>query len=122
MTARDEILAAAERRSRALVARDPDALRELHHPQFRFTTPRGELRDRDAYIHGNTAGDLVWRDQRFSDVDVVVVGDTAVLTTLAHDEFERAGTPGAHTMHFTLVWVREDGTWRALAGHAGPAA
>ena len=35
--------------------------------------------------------------QRLSDADVVVVGDTAVLTAAVHDEFERAGEPGAHT-------------------------
>ena len=121
VSVRDEILAAAERRSRALVARDADALRALHHPDLRFTTHRGDVRDRDAYIRGNTEGDLVWRDQRLTDVDVVAVGDTAVLTALVHDEFERAGEPGAHNMRLTLAWVREDGTWRVLAGHAGPA-
>src|SRR3954471_7107093 len=95
MSDRGHIVAAAERRSQALVARDAAALRALHHPQLRWTTQRGDVRDLDAYVAGNTEGELVWRDQRLSDVDVVVVGDTAVLTALVHDEFERAGTPGA---------------------------
>ena len=118
---REEILTAAERRSAALVARDADALRALHHPDLRWTTHRGEVRDRDRYIRGNTEGDLVWRAQRLTDADVVTVGDTAVLTALVHDEYERAGEPGAHAMRLTLVWVRENGTWRVLAGQAGPA-
>ena len=118
MSARDEILFAAQRRSRALVERDAAALRELHHRDLRWTTHRGDVRDLDAYVAGNTEGDLVWRDQRLSDVDVVVVGDTAVLTAAVHDEFERAGEPGAHTVRLTLTWVREDGAWRVLAGHA----
>jgi ketosteroid isomerase-like protein len=119
VSGRDEILAAAERRSRALVARDAPALRALHHPALRWTTHRGDVRDLDAYVAGNTEGELVWRDQRLSDVDVVVVGDTGVLTALVHDEYERAGTPGAHDMRVTLTWVREEGTWRVLAGQAG---
>jgi hypothetical protein len=71
VSVRDEILAAAERRSRALVARDAAALRALHHPDLRWTTHRGDTRDLDAYVAGNTEGDLVWRDQRLGDADVV---------------------------------------------------
>jgi len=122
MSVQQEILAAAARRSDALVARDAEALRALHHPDLRWTTHRGEVRDRERYVAGNTAGDLVWRAQSLSDTDVVSTGDTAVLTALVHDEYERAGEPGAHDMRLTLVWVRgEDGTWTVLAGQAGPA-
>ena len=120
MSARDKVLFAAQRRSRALVARDAEALRELHHPDLRWTTHRGDVRDLDAYVRGNTESDLVWRDQRLTDADVLVVGDTAVLTAAVHDEFERKGEAGTHTLRLTLTWVREDGVWRVLAGHAGP--
>jgi hypothetical protein len=115
------VLAATRARSAALVARDADALRALHHPGFRFTTPRGDVRDRDAYIAGNAAGELVWRAQHLVSHEVVVAGDTAVLVGVVHDEFERAGVAGAHDMHLTLVWVRFEGRWVALAAHAGPA-
>ena len=121
MSVGEEILEAVRRRSAALVARDATALRALHHPDLRWTTHRGEVRDRDRYVAGNTAGDLVWRAQRLTETDVVTAGDTAVLTALVHDEYERAGEPGAHSMRLTLVWVRENGTWRVLAGQAGPA-
>ena len=63
MSANDEVLAAAKARSAALVARDAEALRALHHEQFRFTTPRGDVRNRDEYVEGNTQGRLVWRAQ-----------------------------------------------------------
>jgi hypothetical protein len=118
---RDAILAAAERRSQALVDRDAEALRALHHPDLRWTTHRGEVRDRAAYIAGNTEGDLVWRSQSLSDADVVTAGTTAVLTAIVHDEYERAGEPGAHAMRLTLIWIDHEGTWQVLAGHAGPA-
>jgi hypothetical protein len=48
-------LAAAERRSAALVARDAEALRALHHPDLRWTTHRGDVRDRDAYTAARRA-------------------------------------------------------------------
>ena len=114
------VLAATRARSAALVARDADALRALHHPEFRFTTPRGDVRDRDAYIAGNTVGELVWRAQHLVEHEIAVHGDTAVLVGVVHDEFERAGEPGAHDMRLTLVWVRAEGRWVVLAAHAGP--
>jgi ketosteroid isomerase-like protein len=51
---------------------------------------------------------------------VVASGDTAVLVGLVHDEFERAGEPGSFDMPLTFTSVREDGSWRVLAAHAGP--
>ena len=95
-------------------------LRELHHPELRWTTHRGDVRDREAYIAGNTEGDLVWRSQDLLEAEVVAVGDTAVLVAVVHDEFERAGEPGSFDMPLTLTWVREEGSWRVLAAHAGP--
>ena len=53
--------------------------------------------------------------------DVVVVGDTAVLyvevtdVVLTDDE-----EPETFRMPMTQVWVRRDGDWKCLAGHAGP--
>jgi hypothetical protein len=116
------VLAASERRSAALVARDADALRALHHPGFRFTTPRGDVKDLAAYIEGNTAGELVWRAQHLVSHEIVLAGEVAVLTGVMHDEFERAGVVGAHDMHVTFVWVLAGDAWVLLAGHAGPPA
>jgi uncharacterized protein DUF4440 len=116
------VLAASERRSAALVARDAGALRALHHPDFRFTTPRGDVKDLDAYIAGNTAGELVWRAQHLVSHEIVIAGGVAVLTGVMHDEFERAGQAGMHDMHVTFVWVVRQGAWVLLAGHAGPPA
>ena len=94
--ARDEILAAPPSGApRALVARDAGALRELHHPDLRWTTPPRRRRATATPTSPATpratssgaASDLI-------DADVVVVGDTAVLTARVHDEFERAGRAG----------------------------
>jgi hypothetical protein len=63
----------------------------------------------------------VWREQVLDEAEVVVVGETAVLTAIARDAYERSGEPGAHAMRLTLTWTRVDGAWVALAGHAGPA-
>ena len=118
MNAGDQVLAAAARRSEALVARDAAALRALHHPALRWTTHRGEVRDIDAYVAGNTEGDLIWHGQHLTDTEVTVVGDTAILTAAVHDEVERGGERLSLNARLTLTWVRDDDAWRVLAGHA----
>ncbi|HEX3713827.1 MAG TPA: nuclear transport factor 2 family protein [Trebonia sp.] len=114
----DEVTAAAGRRSAALVAGDEAALRELMHPGLQWTTLRGEVLGYEAYITGNTRGDLRWRSQRLSDVQVAVAEDTAVLTSAVTDEVTRDGRDIVHELRLTQVWVRTPDGWRCLAGHA----
>jgi ketosteroid isomerase-like protein len=115
-----EVLAAAQERAAALARCDADALRRLLHPKLGWTTYTGAVLDRDAYIAGNTAGSLLWHGQRLEDAEVAVVGDTAVLRAVVVDEVERDGTRETFRLRLTQTWVRERGTWRCLAGHAGP--
>lgn len=116
------VLAAAERRAKALVDHDGDALRELLHPWFRWTTFSGEVMDRDSYIASNTGpGVLHWREQRLESPEVAVVGETAMLTGTVVDEVQRGDTIELFRLRLTQVWVRSaDGVWLCLGGHAGP--
>lgn len=65
-------------------------------------------------------GVLTWRSQRLEDVRVVVVGETAVLTALVTDEVRKDGQDQSFTLRLTQTWVRAEGGWQSLAGHAGP--
>ena len=114
----DEVLAAARRRAEALAARDPDALRALHHPALRWTTHRGAVLDRDAYIVADTESDLVWRSQRLEQAEVALAGETAVLTAVVVAAFERAGEPQTFRLRLMQTRVREAGGWVCLAGCA----
>jgi hypothetical protein len=121
VTPEEEVLAAAERRARALADRDAGELLRLHHPALRWTTHRGEVLDRERYVAGNTEGTLVWRRQRLEDAEVTVAGDTAVLVAVVVDEVEQDGAPLEHRLRLTQTWVRSDDGWVCLAGHAGTA-
>ena len=116
-----DVLAAANRRAAALAAADAGALRDLLHPDFRWTSHRGQVLDRATYIQGNTAGSLSWQRQQLDHVQVVVVGDTAVLLAVVTDEVTRDGRAQTFRMPMTQTWVRGETGWRCLAGHAGPA-
>jgi hypothetical protein len=115
----DDVLTVAELRAGALVAAEPDRLRRLLHPEFRWTTHRGERLDREGYVRANTR-DLRWIKQRLEDPEVTVVGDTAILLCTAHDTVVRDGVEYTYRMPVTMVWVRAHKGWVCLAGHAGP--
>ncbi|GAA1950102.1 hypothetical protein GCM10009798_06700 [Nocardioides panacihumi] len=120
MGAQEEVIEAARQRASALVAGDAERLAALLHEQFRWTTHAGETYDRAEYVRRNTEG-RVWRSQDLSDVEVVVVGDTAVLLADVVDVvLSTDGRAESFRMPMTQVWVRVATHWTCLAGHAGP--
>ena len=118
MSTEQEVRDAARRRADALTAGDEGALRQLMHPDLLWTTFRGEVIGYEEYIAGNTGGSLHWRGQRLDDVRVAVAGDTAVLTALVQDDVTRDGRDRTFTLRLSQTWVRTDGGWRCLSGHA----
>ena len=121
MTDRDEVLAAATRRARALAESDEPALRELLHPRFGWISHRGASFDLENYLSANVTGEIRWQAQELRDVGVTVVGDTAVLRCLVVDQvIAGAGRAETYVMPMTQIWVRADHRWRCLGGHAGP--
>jgi hypothetical protein len=111
---------AAEQRASALAQGDEPALRTLLHPEFCWTSHTGERFDRDAYIDANVGGRTSWHAQHLEDVRITVVSDTAVLLCVVSDDVTTIDGRSAHRMPMTQTWVRTDGRWQCLAGHAGP--
>ena len=120
MDARDQVIEAAEARARALAKNDSDALRRLLHEEFRWTTHAGVTLHRDDYIDRNTAGAVRWHSQRLADVEITVIGDTAILHAEVTDSVQTGDTTEDLQMPMTQVWIREGERWQCLAGHAGP--
>jgi hypothetical protein len=116
----DEVLEAARLRAAALAAGDPQQLRELLHPQFQWLSHSGERFDRESYVQSNTGGSNRWEQQELSEVKVVAHEQTAVLHCEVLDTVDRGRGPEEFRMPMTQVWVRRDGGWVLLAGHAGP--
>lgn len=98
-----------------------EQLSTLLHGDFRWTSSAGDTFSRSEYIRRNTNGETVWRSQRLTGAEVVVVGNTAVLyaevTDVVLSEDDETET---FRMPMTQVWVRLDRGWKCLAGHAGP--
>ncbi|WP_166678822.1 nuclear transport factor 2 family protein [Kribbella voronezhensis] len=118
---RDEVVAAALERADALARRDAERLLALLHPDFHWTSHRGEQFDRERYVASNTSGPLVWHTQVLTDIEVVVVaGDAAVLRCVVTDQVDSGSGVESFRMPMTQTWVLVAGRWVCLAGHAGP--
>ena len=116
-----QVVAAARDRASALADGDAEGLTALLHAEFHWTSHVGETYDRTEYVRRNTQGHTVWRSQELTATEVVVVGDTAVLTTTVTDVvLTETGEPTTFRMPVTQVWVRDRDRWLCLAGHAGP--
>lgn len=120
MTDEQDVRQAAHLRAEALASGSATHLRGILHPMFVWTTHRGDVFDRNAYIESNTSGSLIWKRQRLEGVEVRVVRKVAVLTGEVVDEVERDGQPQTFQMLVTQVWIKEGDQWLCLAGHAGP--
>jgi len=120
VTDEDELRAAVERRAAALASGVAAELEAVLHPGFRWTSHRGEMFDRAEYVRSNTAGRLVWRQQLVESSEVVVAGDTGVVAAVVTDLVSLDGEPRTFRMLVTQTWVRSEGRWLCLAGHAGP--
>jgi hypothetical protein len=120
MDVRSEVVQAAEARARALAEGDTARLRDLLHEEFRWTSHTGESFDRDEYVERNTTGHVSWQAQQLADVEVSVVAEVAVLRAEVTDVIGAGHGTESFRMPVTQVWVRHDGAWRCLAGHAGP--
>jgi uncharacterized protein (TIGR02246 family) len=120
MNGEQAVLAAAEARAAALASGDAEALLDLLHPQFQWTSHHGDRFDRDGYVRRNTGDAVSWKAQEMGDIEVVVVGDAAVLTCTVTDEVDAGEGFEVYTMPMTQTLVREDGRWLCLAGHTGP--
>jgi uncharacterized protein (TIGR02246 family) len=116
----ERVTAAARERADALARHDREALLRVLHPDFVWTSHRGEVLDVDRYVAANSGPDSQWLSQTLDDVRVTVAGSTAVLVATVTDEIRTPGGREVFRMPVTQTWVRQDGRWLGRAGHAGP--
>jgi hypothetical protein len=119
MDATSEVIRAAEARAQALSSRDATTLRDLLHSEFRWVSHAGERFDRDSYVASSVTGGAEGAEQRLTDISVVAHEHTAVLRCTVVESVDRGHGPREFRMPMTQVWVRRDGRWLCLAGHAG---
>lgn len=109
----DMLLAKAD----AVVRRDERALAALIHPDFVYVNAAGRSFSKADYIqYYCTSGNIVFREQKFSDLVVRLFPGLAEATLVAHDSFVVDGEIIAATYQSLLMFADFEGRWQWIAG------
>lgn len=118
----DEILSLERRRGKALVNKDFDALAQLISKDVVHVHTRGNVDSYESYMH-YIRNVLEFLDVERSDLQVKVLGDTAIMTGGQVNTARLIGRDEALkiTSRVIQVWMRQaDGGWQQVAFQATP--
>jgi ketosteroid isomerase-like protein len=117
-----EVLAAARRRSDALVRKDIETLLALMHPDCLYISSRGAVFGRDEYLDTYVrADDVRWSSQTLRQPRFASAGETTVLTCLVHDVGTFFGQALDDSFRSTSTWISTENGWQCLAIHTAQA-
>ena len=97
-----------------------DAAAAYYAPEFILTTGSGAPKDRARMLLEIGSPSLRLSRNVTEQVQVRVLGDTAVLTGVLHQIGAWQGQAFDVRLQVTDTWVRQGGRWLLLAGHAQP--
>ena len=109
------VLAAEDRRYRAMVDGDLDALAELLADGLCYTHSSGSRDTRDEYLAKLRSRHYVYRWAEHPVERVEITGDTAIVVGRMTALVDVAGVPKSLDNLALAVWTRAGGAWRLLA-------
>ena len=110
------VLRADERRIRATVARDADALRELLSDDLHYAHADGRVQTKDQLVAALSSADLKYVSVQPEGVQFhSVAPGAATLSGRTRLVVDSEGQRVAFTLRFLSVWREERGQWRLIA-------
>lgn len=112
------ILELEERLRLAMCSSDIATLDNLLSEQLIFTNHFGQLISKldDIYAHKNKL--IVVNSILLSDMRVIDLGSSAVVTAQAEISGSYDGAPTSGKFRFTRVWNKAQGAWKVVCGHS----
>ena len=105
----------------AWLAGDIHACESLMAPEFRLrSVATDSVVGRSEWLEQASSGRIAGTAFEYEEMDVAVVGDTAVTMSRTRQEATIEGRDWSATLHVTDVWVRREGSWTVVARHASP--
>lgn len=102
------------KRMRAMAAKDVETLENLLADDLVYTHSSARVDTKRNLIQAMVSGATVYTSVKPSDVKAQDLGDTVVLTGIAHIEVVSNGTPNAFGVRFTDVYTRRDDRWQMV--------
>jgi len=109
-----------ERRRRALLDADAEALARLLHPHYRYVDSLGRALSREAYLASRRSREVEFDRHDISAVEVTELepGRAALVTCRVRDSARFIGKPFAAEYQAVHVCVRADEEWLFLFGQS----
>ena len=115
-----EISAQEDRRYAAMIAKDVAALEELLAEELVYTHSTGLVDSKRSYIDAIAARRFDYRGAKRLEENVVDHGDAALVTGQVEIEAVAGGQTINLNARFTVLYVRQDGSWRFAAWQSTP--
>jgi ketosteroid isomerase-like protein len=101
----------------AIVKKDAAALDRLLAEEFNGTSPTAHTYSKAIAIEDLKSGRYVVDSMDLDEISVNSYGDMAVAFTSQEEKSRYEGKDTSGHYHFTDVWAKKDGRWRAVASH-----
>ena len=109
--AKKELILLNQQYDSSLISGDTSRLNKLYAPEFSYTTPEGQVRNRTQQLTNIASGGLKLEFGKSDEVEVTVYDSTAVLT----GRFIGKGTFMQNFVdikeRYTTVWTKKNGKW-----------
>ena len=116
-----DVLRAERRLQAAMLASDVGELDRLLHPDLLAVGPDGSLVDKAADLESHRTGVFEIFELQEEELDHRAAGDLAVTFVVLRIRGAIAGSEVSGRMRYTRTWTHDDGSWRVIAAHIGPA-
>jgi ketosteroid isomerase-like protein len=117
----EELIAVDKRQQHAFVTRDLDALRQIYTDDYVLVVASGKERTKAEVLAYVASSENHWDINETSGWAVKVHGDTAIVVATLHQKGTLHGKPFDSNVKFSDTYVRENGKWRNVHGHASQA-
>jgi ketosteroid isomerase-like protein len=108
----EDIHEAEERRYKAMIDMNADALANTLADEFFYHQPNGKTNDKDGYIKQMMTGTVkIFTAERY-DVKVTVYGEVATAMGGTRLDIEIGGERRKADLRYLNVWVKRDGRWQ----------
>ena len=114
-----EVEATVESFRQALLDGDEAALTNLSAAELTYGHSGGLIEDQATFINSMVSKKFVFTSLDFSDVNIAVIGNTAVVRhSLFANTADAGKDPGTVSLHVLLVWEKIDGQLKLIARQA----
>ena len=115
MTEDDAVLAADDKRLKAIIAADVDALDRLFAAELVVVHGNGVREDKSAHLESFRSGRLRYRTIEREETQIAVTGNVAVICASLNVEVTIGGENKSSPVRYMGVWINGAGGWRMLA-------